>query len=164
MEVKIVNDFRHKYTNTLGLSIIAWVVALFHFISILFWVLARTEILYLPLSRFEIGMLNQSAIPVAVLTAIISSINIVAIFGLVLGSRYARWLFFGTLLLIVVRVVYENIDGALYIIDYEKTYPHALALIVWWNLTAGLRWILWLIFNYWFFVAKVGKAHRRQPQ
>lgn len=67
------------------------------------------------------------------------------------GSRYARMVLLGLLTLLVGLNLQEDVHGVPFLIDLAKrNWELWWRPGFWWDLSLGLRWILWLGLNYWY--------------
>lgn len=120
------------------------------------WVGPRIQLLNAILSgsNVEMELVAPITIPLQSAELVVFCVYLFCLPGLLLGKRLLRRIFLGALLLMVMAVVVDEsawiFVGFSELLSEFKSEP----VIGTWVLTGGIRWILWFLLNYWFFVVK----------
>lgn len=124
---------------------------LFNVIAIFIWLQPSYILLVVPREQ---GILNPGAEPLAYLYVVLGLVSLIAIYYIYKGKKNAVLFFLCTLSFITAYSVRENIFLIdFFISEYHQKPNFIFTPSVWWTISAGLRWVIWLWFNCWYLVS-----------
>lgn len=138
----------------------AWRLAAASLVMGLLWLWPRVQLLVAPVS--DVSLLEALAIPVSYFLLALFCSYIVGVLWALYGSRLARV----TLLCIVFLMALSALINNAALIQFTLVFgaPISLSPRSLWEWSEGIRWLLWLAFNVWFFVWRPEARNQRSDR
>lgn len=130
----------------------AWSVAISSILIGLFWLFPRVQLLIAPVS--DGSLLDSWGMPISYFSAALFGAYIIALLGALCGLRMASVALVCLLFVMAVMAVFDNVVVIRYTLELSGSESLLRSSRNLWELSGSVRWLLWFLFNYWFFIKR----------
>ncbi len=129
-----------------------WSVAISSILIGLLWLLPRVQLLVSPVT--DESLLDAWAMPISYFSVALFGVYLIALLGALYRLRKAKVALVCLLFMMAVMAIIDSVTIIRYTIELSGSESVLRSARNFWEVTGSARWLLWFVFNYWFFIKR----------